>query len=305
MNVLQYASDLHLELRTIDTIPIIEPINNLNKLKQNYLALCGDIGNPYIDTYKAFLDIHSKLYIHILIISGNHEYYSSKTKQYTIEDMDNKLYEIVKKYNNVTYLNMEKIIIGRTKFIGCTLWSDISSVSNIVENIMNDYKHIYIDNTGIPGRIITKYNDFVGRTIKTRLQPDKSQLNSSYVLSLHTKMKSWLQSELDKYYNSVTDKQKDVQKDVQKTKPRKYDDIIILTHHAPTFKMLDKSDMYSPCYGTNCEQMMKPPVKYWISGHTHTSKTIDINTTICISNCMGYPGQHDTGYDPSKYITFN
>ena len=75
---LQYVSDIHLELRKVKNIPIIKPID-----ENTYLALCGDIGNPFAPSYKSFLDIHSKLFVHILIVSGNHEYYSSK-KQRTV-----------------------------------------------------------------------------------------------------------------------------------------------------------------------------------------------------------------------------
>jgi len=138
--ILQYASDLHLELRKSRTIPIIDPI----KEGESYLALCGDIGNPFISTYKEFLDIHSKLFVHILIVSGNHEYYTSNKKQRTIVQSEDKIKEIVMNYDNVTYLNMNKIIIGRTKFLGCTLWSDVSEIETIAENIMNDYNHIFI-----------------------------------------------------------------------------------------------------------------------------------------------------------------
>ena len=288
MNILQYASDLHLELRKIDTIPVINPIKKDGY--ENYLALCGDIGNPYIDTYKAFLDIHTKLYTHILIISGNHEYYTSKSKQYTMTDMDSKLVEITKEYENITYLNMDKLIIGRTKFIGCTLWSDISEIGVSVEEFMNDYKNIYVENIGTPNRTTCIFNGIY--QIKSKIKSDRSKLTSYHVLRLHREMRYWLQSEIDKYHNNTNTE-------------RRYDNIIILTHHAPSFQMLDKSDIYSPCYATDCENMMGPPVKYWISGHTHTSKEININGTTCMSNCMGYPGQKGTNYNDEKYVIFD
>ncbi len=52
-NKLQFVSDIHLELRK-NKIPIIKPIESGN----SYLALCGDIGNPYLSSYKKFLSIH-------------------------------------------------------------------------------------------------------------------------------------------------------------------------------------------------------------------------------------------------------
>ncbi len=144
---LQYVSDLHLELRKTKSIPIINPIDS-----DTYLALCGDIGNPFIDTYREFLEIHAKLFKHILIVSGNHEYYTSTKKQRTMKMADVEIQKIVSEFDNVTYLNMGKVIISRTKFIGCALWSDVSNILEIAESVMNDYKNIYVDNPNTNGR---------------------------------------------------------------------------------------------------------------------------------------------------------
>lgn len=54
--------------------PIINPIFP----GKSYLALLGDIGNPCLVNYGYFIDYYSKLFEHILIIAGNHEYYSGK-----------------------------------------------------------------------------------------------------------------------------------------------------------------------------------------------------------------------------------
>ena len=103
-------------------------------------------------------------------------------------------------------------------------------------------------------------------------------------------MKKWIQTQNDKFdHNDMM---------------RKYDQIIVLTHHAPSFAMLNKSDLYSLCYATDCDNMMVSPIKYWISGHTHISKRVEINGTICISNCMGYPGQNVEGFSTDRYIIF-
>lgn len=60
-------SDIHSELSK--SIPnLIFPTQNI--------ALCGDIGNPFMDTYKKILDICSEHYQHVFVIAGNHEYYN-------------------------------------------------------------------------------------------------------------------------------------------------------------------------------------------------------------------------------------
>ncbi len=280
---LQYVSDIHLEMINIKNIPIIDPIED-----NIYLALCGDIGNPFIDTYKQFLKIHTKLFKHILIVSGNHEYYTSMKKQRTMEMADVEIQKIVSEFDNVTYLNMGKVIISRTKFIGCTLWSDVSNILEIAESVMNDYKNIYVDNPNTTGRFEYVRNGY--RIQKKWIKENRRKLRAVDVVKIHQKHKEFIKDQLDKFD--------------PKDPERKYDKIIVLTHHAPSFSLLTKSDLYSSCYGTNCDVLFKEPVLAWISGHTHHSTSIEINGVKAVSNCMGYPGQRGTDYDSSVYLEF-
>ena len=241
---LQYVSDIHLEHRSL--IPRIEPVSD-----QAYLALCGDIGNPFLANYEEFLSIHSQLYKRILVIAGNHEYF-----HHTIPETHNQIHTLIKKYENVTYLNQESIIIGRTKFLGCTLWSDTSIIRDEAQSFMNDYKKIF-------------------------LQKDQL-LKPAHTTELHHQMKEWLRQELN--HNG---------------------DIIILTHHPATFGMLPMLDKYSPCYGSESDELIRKPVKYWISGHTHACLTYMVDDVTCVSNCMGYPGRESLDFQTDKYVIFN
>ena len=126
---LYYISDIHLEHRK--EIPIILPEDN------SYLALCGDIGFPSDSNYKEFLDIHSKLFLHIFLITGNHEYYGKMG----INNINELIQSIVDKYNNITFLNQSYVIIDNIKFIGCTLWSDVSQIEDIEDR--NDYRYVF------------------------------------------------------------------------------------------------------------------------------------------------------------------
>lgn len=80
---------------------------------------------------------------------------------------------------------------------------------------------------------------------------------------------------------------------------------IVVTHHAPSYKMLDKKNKtLNSYYATDLEHLFKPPLVAWFSGHTHVSKeiTIGLNNIVSISNCFGYPTQmpKETGY--SQYL---
>ena len=284
MNKLQYVSDIHLELRKEKDIPIIKPVDN-----ETYLSLCGDIGNPFMPTYRKFLEIHAPLFKHILIVSGNHEYYTSQKKQRTMERVDEKIKEIVNDFDNVTYLNMDKVIISRTKFIGCSFWTDISNIKYLAESIMNDYKNIYIRDKNRLGHFVNIQSGY--RIQRKWIKDKRRRLAGSDTVKLHREMKEWITKQIDKYDSSNED--------------NKYDHIIVLTHHAPSFSMLNKSDLYSPCYGSDCDDLFRGPVRAWISGHTHVSVKVEINGRIAASNCMGYPGQKVQNYDTSAYIEFH
>jgi predicted phosphohydrolase len=66
--------------------------------------------------------------------------------------------------------------------------------------------------------------------------------------------------------------------------------IIILTHHAPLFKVLEKHELQS-AYATDLEYLL-PKVKYWFYGHTHIKMNITINGCMLVNNPKGYPSEH-------------
>lgn len=98
-------------------------------------------------------------------------------------------------------------------------------------------------------------------------------------------MKKWIFKECQKHQNSQ---------------------IIVLTHHAPSFKMIDKRNDISDFYCSNIDDDIKilKNVRYWLSGHTHQVKETQIGNVICKSNCHGDKYQNIVGYNPLKYVIF-
>jgi predicted phosphodiesterase len=119
---IQYISDLH------DKYPDIEP-------KCKYLALLGDIGNPFSRSYKNFIKQMSSKFEKVFIISGNHEYYCN-----TISSTDNKIEEICDETPNCIYFNNKSIFLDGFLIVGSTLWSNIDDKT---VDYMNDFKYIY------------------------------------------------------------------------------------------------------------------------------------------------------------------
>lgn len=129
----QFVSDLHIEFLDDDL--------DLNPVA-NYLILAGDIGVVKRDGYRSFLERHSKLYKHIFLVSGNHEYYDMN-----ISDAEDKIREICSKLSNVTYLQCDNVKFSdKYSIIGCTLWSDVHYSFYNNYKFMGDYKYIKNNN---------------------------------------------------------------------------------------------------------------------------------------------------------------
>lgn len=286
---LQYMSDIHLEFWK-NKYPKFEPVFP----GKTYLALLGDIGYPHSKNYEDFLNHHSKIFEKILIISGNHEYYTSKTKQYTMDDIENKINEICSRYNNIYYLQKSSLNIGNTLFLGCTLWTNIS-LSKECKSFMNDYSNIYISNKDRSyGRTFNTYidkNSLYGRK-KKHIQPYKDELEILHISEKHLDMKSWLFKEIE---------------------DNKDKNIIILTHHPPSFKMLDEHNLIDSngllkyFYASDLDEDISKlyNVDHWLCGHTHLNKEISIGYILCQSNCVGRKFESIKTFNPNKCIGFN
>lgn len=162
-----FVSDIHHELRKDKKKSEIDIIPD-DSTTTNYLALCGDIGNPFKPNYENFIRRHSGRFKHVFVIAGNHEYYSHRKKRTMIET-DEKIRKIASECTNVTFLQTDTFVIDDTMFIGCTLWTEVDDYAKV---IMNDYSKIYV------------------ATRRQLLKPDD-------ILKLHTTMKKWLATTID------------------------------------------------------------------------------------------------------------
>lgn len=76
-------------------------------------------------------------------------------------------------------------------------------------------------------------------------------------------------------------------------------DCVMITHHLPSFNLIDKKysqgpyQLYNQCFASNSDMLIKSPIKAWIYGHTHMKSNKKINDVICVSNPIGYPGEND------------
>jgi hypothetical protein len=78
----------------------------------------------------------------------------------------------------------------------------------------------------------------------------------------------------------------------------KHENIICLTHHLPSHKLIHSKYENLPyyMYASDLEYLIKDNIKLWICGHSHEANTVNINNVICTLNPLGYPNEHNIEY---------
>jgi predicted phosphodiesterase len=205
---LRYISDIHLEF--IKPNEIINFLNNITQSdKDEVCILAGDIGNPYSQNYKIFIDHISKIFQKTFIIAGNHEFYNNKK---TIEETYEFLTEYFKQYDNITFLNNSYEIYNSYTFIGTTLWSkvtnpayeinDVHSIANlnyIKYNQLNAISRAYLDEQ-------IKLHDNV--IMITHHMPSSSLIDAKYKQYGMNHYNQWFYCDMDKFIEENKDKLK-------------------------------------------------------------------------------------------------
>ena len=126
---LQIVSDLHLEFRRSSPPRITKYGNDL--------ALLGDIGHPFAESYRQFLSDQAKIFDNVFVLLGNHEYYSTEK---TVDQIRQQAQNVCDEHDNVHLLDRSTFdITEHTRLIGTTLWSDIDYKSAAR---MSDFKMI-------------------------------------------------------------------------------------------------------------------------------------------------------------------
>ena len=249
---LQIISDIHLELRN----------NRYPKIpkKASYIALLGDIGKPFSSAYKRLIQDLSKRFEGVIIVAGNHEFYSSVRRKITVRDVREEIVRIANLYSNVSFLDNNTLFLEGVRILGCTLWTSIpSDMWSTVRRKMNDYHMCYIE----------KYSDI---DVGVPLSPQ-------HTVFWHDESVAWLKQELSSpgHLNTPT---------------------IILTHHCPYHTQTShpryEDNELQCCYSTDLSFLFDKPVVAWAYGHTHFPADQTINGMRLVSNPLGYPDELET-----------
>ncbi len=111
---IQYASDIHLELRPSKFRRILKPSAEI-------LILAGNIGHPFRKTYYQFLRWCSLKFERVVLIPGNREYHGSSLKK-----ARRKMKDLCK---NTGVILLDRDVLELPEYnlviVGTTLWSEI------------------------------------------------------------------------------------------------------------------------------------------------------------------------------------
>lgn len=272
MRILRYVSDLHLELRpTINHVklnPLYQTPNKSNN-DQNYLALLGDIGNPYHNNLALFFDRVSPCYETIFYIPGNHEYYNLGSIHRSKDAFDDELKSICSQYHNIIYMNNNIYELDDIKIIGSTLWTHISDdKSEYIMKAINDY-HLIKDND--LNKITTSNtNEWHDESLKFIEDEISSTNKKCIVLTHHAPL----------FNNDILE---------QYTAHPKYTN--------------SKNDVV---FHNDLSSLMKEPVVAWLYGHTHHKSSFKFNNVTIATNQLGYSHEeNEINFNSYAYIDLN
>lgn len=187
----------------------------------------------------------------VLYVAGNHEYYTHHR-----ESLEQEMRAVAKGTKNVTFLENDTHVIGETRFLGATLWTDY--------NIFGTSKRskVYAEMGLADHRLITH-----GSTQPTRFfSPNDAQ-------KIHNRSKAWLINELHKPWHGST---------------------VVITHHAPNRGSIHSqftNDSLTPAFASDISDVLSVfDIDLWVHGHMHHTADYTVHGTRVVCNPHGYPG---------------
>lgn len=243
-----YISDLHCEMCD-DIIPVPDV---------DVLILAGDIHvcPKLLKSYLLCLRASSKA--KFIYVMGNHEYYG-----HTFPDIRENYRNQVAKVPDAVLLERQSHIIDGVRFLGTTLWSDLSNPMHAmsVQHGLNDFVKIRVK--GLPMR---------------KKRPILVTFNHTDYHAEFEACRDWLEEELKKPFEGKT---------------------VVVTHHSPSSITCSPHYRYSRIkYGFHSDLsnlVIDHGPKLWIYGHDHVTATHELSKTKLVSNQPGYLTEHRRG----------
>lgn len=226
------VSDLHLEFDDHFVLPPTDA---------DVIIVAGDTA-PGFRLHQLFRHVRDDQ--HIVLIGGNHEYYGYEMEvaqaQFRAKAAGSRLH----------FLENEQVVIGDTRILGCTLWTDFD---------------LYGDHESAMDVASFRLNDF------NRIKYRGRMFMPADARGLHMQSRFWLEERLAEPWSGRTVVVTH-HAPTEQSIPERY-----------------RGDRLSPCFASDLEYLMDgDKVQLWIHGHTHDSVDVIINGTRVVANPRGY-----------------
>ena len=213
------------------------------------LIIAGDLSNNPLGGWPAYLKrVGEQMPLErVHVFPGNHDYYGHALDD---EAIIGRAAERV----GATFAQKAQIVVGRTRFLCCTLWTDFELNGDAEASKaaayrgMNDYQAVFAS------------------------MDDLRVLRPNDTLTVHCDHRAWLQAALDTAFDG---------------------DTIVVTHHAPVPQgLMQPIDALGPAFGSDLRDLIAAhQPRAWFYGHTHIPYRGRFGRTDVINCSLGYPGE--------------
>ena len=228
-------------------------------------VLAGDIGGGLTGLDFALERFNKPL----IYIAGNHEFYNKRPVEKWWKDAREKVAG-----THVHLLENEQVVIGNTRLLGCTLWTDFTlfgedrqqELGKHAEKESNDFKNIFLTRRG---GISYAQDDPYSFGFTRKRSGDRWTWKT--MAATHVRSREFLETELDRTGD--------------------WDQTVVVTHHAPSIKGIEDPDTPSDldaAYASNLDHLIMK-ADCWIHGHVHRAR--EYSGTLggrVVENARGY-----------------
>jgi len=198
----------------------------------------------------------------IVAVLGNHEFYGRCWSEEVAQTRR------VAPLYGVHLLENDAAVIGRVRFLGCTLWTDYE---------------LY----GPPNLPLAMRSAATGLTDHRRILWSKTPqrpFRPQEALLLHRRSRAFIEQALAASHEGPT---------------------VVVTHHAPHPGSLEpryRDDLLSAAFASDLGPMIAAGrAALWIHGHVHASCDYRVGATRIVANPHGYEDEN-TGFDPALIV---
>lgn len=166
--------------------------------------------------------------------------------------------------------------------------SDILSTHKKIEKVTSSYDNVFFLNNTIYN--ISNDCIILGTTLWSYIEDDYKYLIETSINDYKLIKKDNRKLTVDDTNKLFLENKKWIEDVLKENKHKK---IIVLTHHAPSYKAIPdkyKGHFINQGFVNDLDYLLKDNsnIKYWFFGHTHTSFNFKINQTLCVCNPRGY-----------------